>query len=341
MPNEALYEFYQQSGPGLELTPAHKAALCSPGWAYKPGKQELHRMSCKRRLCEKCGQYWAWKWRKALEEKEKYGDFLRQKPPRLALTLTTAEKVSYKTAYACFRYFWQFMRRGFPNLKYWGTVEVNQSHTLPHFHFVLDGYEFIEFEYIRYCWQEAQRWAKIENVAWVLRVERIKKNIAAYFTKYITKLKGGKDEIPTHNDWQGRYLRYSQSNSKKGVKGFFPAPVAAMAEYAKFSKAIEAEEQLDRIYYHVRKPIAALSGFMDKASKEAEKTDWLVNRKWEPTREKLGASALSPPAILEFPLAPRPYSRPFEEFYNLTESLTPGLFAIGIALTNGKYSLTI
>lgn len=284
-----LYEFYRQTSAPVELTKEHKDALCSPGWAYKPGKLELHRISCKRRLCEKCGQYWAYKWRKALEEKEKYGDFLRKKPPRLALTLTTAQRVDFKTMWHCFRYFWQQIRLVYPKVKYFGTVEFNQKHTQPHFHFILDGYNFIDHEYIRACWEQAQVWCELENIAWVLRIERIRKNIVAYFTKYITKMRGGKDEIPTREDWQGRHIRYSQANSAKGVKGFFPTTVACMAEFSKFSQAIEAGEQLDRVFFWVRRPVQGLSAFQEKAHQEAEKLDTLVNAKWEYWRDTIRA----------------------------------------------------
>lgn len=266
---------YVNTGTGQILRT--KPGQCSPGWAYDSASQHVSRMNCKRRLCPVCGWYWRHKWRRALLEKDEVSKFTGKIEPKLALTLTTAQATDYTQMWHCLRYFWRFMRRGFPKLEYWGTVEVNQKHSLIHLHFLLAGYEFIEFEYVRHCWMKAQEWAKFDKIAWDERIEEIKKNAAAYFTKYITKATAGnKDEIPTKEDWQGRHIRYS--------KGFFGVPVAAMAAAAKVKADFASGEQLARLGFHTFRPLASLSGFIEGWDKSHSQIDGLVNRPWYPIR---------------------------------------------------------
>jgi hypothetical protein len=274
-----------------------KPTYCSAGWAYSSVSQHVARMNCKRRDCPTCGWYWRHKWRCALKEKSACDEFTKNIKPRLALTLTTAQKTDHKQMWNCLRYFWQLMRKSYPDVQYWGVVEVNQKHSLIHFHFLLAGYNFIPYAFIRKCWMKAQEWAGFDKLAFEERIERIQKNVEAYFTKYLTKAAGGlKDEIPTKADWSARHIRYSRA--------FFGVPIAAMAAAAKFKAALASDEEIDRLSYLARKPLAALSGFIEKCDREQITLVEIVNRPWLPASDRYKAK----PAIDNQPVLTLEYN---------------------------------
>jgi len=261
-----------------------KPGQCSPGWAYNTTTQHVGRMNCKRRNCPICGWYWRHKWRRALIEKSACDQFTKNIKPRLALTLTTAQKTDYTQMWLCLKMFWELLRKQYPNLEYWGVVEVNQKHSLIHLHFLLAGYKFIPYDLIRTCWMKAQKQARFNNIAFEERIERIKKNAEAYFTKYLTKAAGGlKDEIPTKADWGGRHIRYS--------KGFFGVPVAAMAAAAKFKSTLANSDEIDRLVYLARRPLASLSGFLDRADANIQELIRVVNEPWQPASDRYKAKS--------------------------------------------------
>lgn len=241
-------------------------------------------MNCKRRTCEDCGWFWAWRWRQALKEKAVNDNALGLRRADKALTLTFAENIPYVTMQGILRQFWKLLRRAYPNIEYWGVVEFNQAHTIPHLHFILAGAPYLEIDYLDYCWKVAQIRYKVEHLAWNLRIEKIRKNIQAYFTKYVTKLLGGKDEIPRRENWGGRFVRYS--------RGFFPIPVNAMLAGKKFQEKLKANDDLDRVFWHVRKPRQALFGFKIEAQRQNREIDAIVKRTWEPAADRSRAAPL-------------------------------------------------
>lgn len=264
--------------------------VCSPGWHYAPAKGVLHRMNCKRRTCEDCGWFWAWRWRQALKQKAENDHRFNNPKADKALTLTFAENVPYVTMQGILRQFWKLMRRAYPNIEYWGAVEFNQSHTIPHLHFILAGAPYLELDYLDYCWKVAQKRYKLEHLAWNLRIEKIRKNIQAYFTKYVTKLLGGKDEIPRRENWGGRFVRYS--------RGFFPVPVNAMLAGEKFQEKLKANDTLDRLYFHVRKPAQELFEFKMACRREEKELFAVVNKKWDPGADRSRAAPVPAPDLL-------------------------------------------
>lgn len=282
-----------------------KPGLCSPGWKYNASQQTLHRLNCKRRTCDTCGWYWTWQWRTALDAKTKADTALKIPKAKLALTLTMAEYADYKTVWNTFRYFWQLVRKSYPFIQYCGFVEENQQHTLPHFHFIITNVDFISHNFLREKWITAQNWAGIGKTAWILRVERIKKNITAYFTKYITKAKDGKkDELPRKENWKGRYVRYSryffgEVPATNGAKTRKAVSRKALVEAISLQEKLDAEEQLDRLFYRVRKPLAGVSGFMEESDRQAAKLDALVNATWSPYWDKGRAGPAPPETLLD------------------------------------------
>jgi len=80
-----------------------------------------------------------------------------------------------------------------------------------------EGVKFIDREFMQECWQKAQTSAHFKHIAWNVRIEAVKGNIEKYFTKYLTKLVGGKDEIPRPENWAGRYVRYSKKFFGVGI----------------------------------------------------------------------------------------------------------------------------
>jgi len=283
--------------------PTAPPGFCSPGWVYNATLQKTHQMNCKRRTCPDCGKFWAYKWRSALAEKADFDKSFGLPAPTRALTLTFACNPGHEKVKAALRYFWQLVRKEFSDVQYFGAVEFNQRHTVPHIHFLLANEDYMAWDWLQDCWQTAQTWAGIGKIAFNVRIEKIRKNAQAYYTKYISKLTGGKDEIPRRENWQGRFIRYSRK--------FFPATIPAMAEYARFRRKLEANDQLDRLYYHVRKPLAGLSGAMEQFDREAARLDYLVNRPWSPATDRARAAPLDPPGQkqMEFDnkmTAPRP-----------------------------------
>jgi len=147
-----------------------------------------------------------------------------------------------------------------------------------HLHFVLGGVSFIDKEFIRQSWVKAQTWAKIESPAFITRIEAIKKGVARYFTKYITKLTGGKDEIPRREQWQGRYVRYSAR--------FFPQNVSTMAVYASWKRQLDADlfQWQHRAFtvHNNRACLAGLSGFIEESEQLDLNLEAFMTRPWEP-----------------------------------------------------------
>lgn len=262
---------------------------CNPGWIYKPSSQYLKAMLCKRRNCQDCGWYWAYKWRQALAAKMEYDtDLKKAYKADKALTLTFAENLPYKNVTRAIEFFWRTMRRAYPKCHYWGVVEFNQKHTLPHLHFILSGAPYLEVDYIDYAWAKAQKWAGFTQIAWNIRIEKIRKNIQAYFTKYVTKLvDGGKDEVPRRENWGGRFVRYS--------RGFFPVSVPAMLAARNFCRELAEDKTLENIYSHVRRPLAGLSGFMERADMMENKIFLIVNGTWTPWMDAGRASPAENP----------------------------------------------
>lgn len=297
------FQHAKRGHPEIKVDENPKVGHCSPGWKYNASKQTLHRMNCKRRACRDCGWYWSWTWRSAIQAKVERDKAFKLPPARLALTLTMAEYPDYKTVYDCFRYFWQLMRKNdFPGVQYLCFPEENQAHDLIHFHLIIDKIDFMYHEIIRNHWLTAQRWAGIEQSAWVLRVERIKKNVAAYFAKYITKTGKGKDEIPRKENWKGRYVRASKFffgeltdpdlpfNERK------PLNRATLTAAVSLQSTLEAGDDLDRLFYQVRKPLASLSGWIEKCDAGAARLDTILNGSWEPLQDK-GRAGPAPPDI--------------------------------------------
>jgi len=270
------------------------APVCLPGWGYSPKLQTSFHLNCKRRRCDDCGKFWAWKWRQALAEKQAFDRTFDIKSCSRALTLTFACNPGYEKVQRALEYFWRFVRKRYPRIEYFGALEFNQKHTVPHVHFILANDVFMEWEWLVPTWQKAQRWAGIETVAFNVRIERIRKNAQAYYTKYISKLTGGKDEIPRRENWQGRFIRYSRK--------FFPAPIPAMAVAAKFKRQMEAGENLDRLYFLARAPYQSLEEWKTACDREADRLNWLVNRPWDylADRQKSDLATAPPPDLFSF-----------------------------------------
>lgn len=294
---------------------------CSPGWKYNASKQTLHRMNCKRRICRECGWYWSWTWRSAIQAKVERDKALKIPPAKLALTLTMAEYPDFKVVYDCFRYFWQLMRNpddGFPAVQYLCFPEENQEHTLIHFHLIIDKVDFIHHEWIRERWITAQRWAGVEKTAWILRIERIKKNVAAYFAKYITKTAGKKDEIPRRENWQGRYVRNSKfffgelTDSSLPYKDRKAINRRTLVESVSLQKALEAGDDLDRMFYQVRKAHFSAPDFMQESDIQAAKLKNIVSAPWEPLLDKGRAGPAPPDTLLDGDWTNTTYTDKFE-----------------------------
>ncbi len=247
---------------------------CSIGYLYCPANKSCVALFCKRRLCEFCGHLWSQRWCYALKLKAENDVVLSQYGCKLVLTLTFAQLVDFKVMQRVLREFWRLVRVEYPSIGYWGVVEFNQKHSQPHLHFVLSGVDFVPYQFLRRIWQIAQRRAGIEKIAFVLRVEEIRKGVAAYFTKYVTKLVGGKDEIPRRQLWAGRYVRYSRN--------FFPVPISAMLAAHRFETLLKAGEQLKRFVTYINKP----RQFLGKWQSDSEKDEIIIAdaiaRDWSP-----------------------------------------------------------
>lgn len=276
----AILDYIRLTEPAYEKLPLP----CSPGYGYEPVGHQTWKMSCKRRNCEECGWYWACKWRNALKEKARNDYDFGKQTANKALTLTFAENVDFPTMQNILRQFWKFLRRAYPDTEYWGVVEFNQTHTIPHLHFIINQTSYIELDFLDYCWRVAQKRYKLEHLAWNLRIERIRKNTQAYFTKYITKLTGGKDEVPRRTIWAGRYVRYSAK--------FFPLGVPAMLAGRVFNEKLKAGTGLDKVYWYVRKPLKYLKDFQKECRDLNQCIIDTVNKPWDPLNDRLTGSPL-------------------------------------------------
>lgn len=230
-----------------DLYPTRPTQSCSPGWRFTPaldvGKVKF--LSCKRRNCPRCGKYWAWKWRKMLEDKAL--SLQRQGLPamRRALTLTTAYDPGFEKMRIALSMFWKELRKLHPGIQYWGVTEYNQEQTQPHFHFILGNDHYIPQPQIKEIWEKVQKWAGFEAIAWNVYIEEIKDNsdIQKYFTKYLTKLTGGKNEIPDREKWKGRFVRYSRK--------FFDFDTKTILMALFLNQCIKEENHFET-YYKVR-----------------------------------------------------------------------------------------
>jgi hypothetical protein len=281
----------------------------------KPGQPVLiHPMLCKARRCEQCGFYWAWKWRLALRDKK---DTLeRQGSPNIsrAITLTTAYDCGYEKMWMALKYFWRYLRRYSPDftrpfskgrkklkhgvkqarfpyamLQYWGVVEENQEHTQPHLHFIIynpsdDKKSYIPKELIKRAWQEAQKEAGFEKIAWDTRIEKIKSDVSRYFTKYLTKLTGGKDEIPLES-WGGRFVRYSVASKIR--PGFFSVGVGAITAAHGLAKYFQDPTE-ERSYCLIAQNVG-LDEFIEIAKGEANTLNAIIKSGWDWQADKIRA----------------------------------------------------
>lgn len=262
---------------------ALEACPASPGYAFSPGrdKQQVHFLNCKRRLCEQCGWFWSWKWRKMLADK-KLSDERAGKPCiSRAITLTTASDPGHEKAWSALKWFWQLIRKKYKNLQYWGVTEYNQRQTQPHFHFILSDDCYIPQVFIKTCWETAQRWAGFSRIAFDVRIEKISSNIQAYFTKYLTKATDTKNEIPRPDKWHGRFVRYSRH--------FFAVPVPAILASLQLNRALEADDCY-RTYFLIRPKLnydfLAINDWKMECIREEMHWNRLLGADWDPVRDR-------------------------------------------------------
>lgn len=275
------------------------------------GLLSVHPTLCKARRCEQCGFFWAWKWRLALRDKKDVLELSGMPAMRRAVTLTTAYPVPYDRLWLALKYFWRYLRNYSPDythpwkvgrkklrpgreaanfpywaLQYWGVVEVDQTtKQIPHLHFIIynpanEVNGFIPKAIIKLAWQKAQMQAKFEKIAWDTRIERIRTDVSRYFTKYLTKLEGGKDEIPPET-WKGRFVRYSLPSSKR--PGFFDVGVPAITTAHGLAKWFD-NPQAERNFTLITQK-TTLPEFIKLADEEARALDALVNEKWSPWQD--------------------------------------------------------
>ena len=211
-----------------------------------------------------------------LEDKRESDKRLGKPAISRAITLTTAYDPGYKKVWLALKHFWRILREKYTNLQYWGVVEYNQRHTQPHFHFILSDDTYIPQMLLQKIWKKAQLKAGFEKVAFNVRIEKIRSNIQAYFTKYLTKLTGGKDEIPRPEKWAGRFVRYSRE--------FFAMPVPVIMAALLLNKAIEADS-LEKSYFLIGPKLnldwAARYDFAEKAWKDYVSRETFLTRKWD------------------------------------------------------------
>jgi hypothetical protein len=225
-----------------------KVCTWAVGYGYTPDSKLLHFLGCKRRQCQDCGWYWAAKWRTLLKFKRGQ-DTTKGIDINRALSLTTAYDPGYHKVWLAFKFFWRFVRAEYPIIQYWGVTEYNQKHTQPHFHFILSDSKFMDYDFLQECWKKAQTWAGFDKdkIAWNIRIEEIKKGneLEKYFTKYLTKLTGGKDEIPRPENWQGRYVRYSRKFFGSGIS------TKDILQAINLKNNINNKFVLSRVYYDI------------------------------------------------------------------------------------------
>jgi hypothetical protein len=247
-------------------------------FAYCPASQKRYAMPCKSRQCDFCGKIWSLQWRWALKLQADHNEMFKLPKTKMALTLTYAEYADNKVVHACLRYFWQQIRKAFPLIQYWGVVEFNQAHTLPHLHFVISHVDFLPYGFVRSCWQTAQKWAGITTTAFIVRVEKIRGNAQSYFTKYITKLIGSKDEIPRRENWSGRYVRYS--------RGFFPVGLPAMKLAFRLNKMFHVEQSIEKFAVFSRRSGLEPDQWVENQDFLYKEQQEIINLDWSPTQDK-------------------------------------------------------
>ena len=260
------------------------------GWMYDQTGLVLHPIFCKQRRCIACGWYWAWQWRRLLQmqdelaklEQERLG--LPDPKYRRALTLTTSYDPGYVKVYAAFRYFWQLLRKEWPGLQYFCVVEFNQAKKQPHFHILLDKDEYMHWTKIQEAWQKAQFWAHFERVAFDIRIEVIRKNIVAYFLKYVTKYTGGKDEIPPES-WGGRFVRFSREffmHSTTAMKRAIQLKqMLTNIEEAQTKDGLAPTSACPRTFFAFTNNVEKLYTFVRTADVSGADLDRLVNQPWQ------------------------------------------------------------
>jgi hypothetical protein len=251
----------------------------SPGYWYG-SSTGIHALGCKSRQCEVCQKYWATRWRIALNFKAKYDNYQGMEAVEKCLTLTFAEPVDHEVAYSAHRYFWQLIRVRYPKIKYFKSMEVNQKHTQPHSHWLLQFAKNLHYKFVRICWIKAQGWAGIGLKAWNVNITDIEKNMAAYLTKYLTKAgKESKHEIPSKKLWRGRYVSYSP--------GFFARPLEDMLKIAQLHRQIETADQIDRVFILINKEDRYLESFTHQAQEEWNNQVEEVNYEWDYKKDNL------------------------------------------------------
>jgi hypothetical protein len=267
---------------------------CSPGWHFTPAKDvgQVHFLSCKRRSCPKCGKYWAWKWRKMLEDKAMSLQRQGLSPMRRALTLTTAYDPGFERMRIALSMFWKELRKIRPGIQYWGVTEYNQAQTQPHFHFILGNDSYIPQKTLQELWVKVQRWAGFQHIAWVVRIEKIRdgSNIMQYFTKYLTKLTGGKNEIPDREKWKGRFVRYSKS--------FFAFPTQTILASIALNEAIAKDDHW-KTYYQIRPKLIMdyrqQDKFVEQCQSSESRHSQFINSEWDPDKDRERGNYLSTP----------------------------------------------
>lgn len=192
-------------------------------------------------------------------------------------------------------------RYPYRNIQYWGVLEFNQAHTHPHLHLILCKDSFVPMTLIKACWIKAQNMAKFSTIAWDTRIEKIKFDVSKYFTKYLTKLGNGKDEIPRRENWAGRFTRYSER--------FFDVPVPAMLTAHSFGKWLE-NPGFERAFCLVSENMS-LEEFVRHCRDAEKELNELVNRAWDYTDDRHRAKILkSNDELIEREHPPPPIERP-------------------------------
>lgn len=271
--------------------------------AYEKGLPALvHPMLCKKRTCEKCGWFWQWRWLLMLKHKAESDARLGNNPIRRAVTLTTAYDPGFEKCWYAIKMFWELLRdysfeltvpkgktrrvwkdesrkgepialatRPYRYVQYWGSTEYNQKHTQPHFHFILHNDQYIPMTLIKSLWIKAQKQAGFDKIAWDTRIEEIKTDVSKYFTKYIAKMTGGKDEIPRRENWRGRFIRYSRK--------FFDVPTGCITVKHGWDKYC-SDPHSERSYYLTTQG-TPFQEFKQRAGETVYELTHLLNRPWD------------------------------------------------------------
>lgn len=278
----------------------------------KEGLVTVHPTICKARRCPQCGYFWAWKWRRALTDKTEVLKIMGLPPITREIGLTTSYNCGYLKLWYALKYFWRYLRRYSPEylhpwkagrkklkkgktvatfpyamMQYWATVEFDQEKKQPHLHCIIYNYGnqvagYIPQKIVKEAWKRAQEKAHFEKVAWNARIAWIRGDVSRYFTKYLTKLTGDKDEIPPES-WGGKFVRYSrQSKCKKTGEivrpGFFSVGVGAITTAFGLGKWFKNPD--DERSYSLITQKTTLPEFIRIVKEESEELDRLVNEPW-------------------------------------------------------------